>query len=166
MHPDIRPAAPADVPDLLRLIRELAVYEREPDAVQADEADLSAVLFPTEGTPTAFCHVAEAGEGEQRRVVGMALWYLTFSTWTGRNGMHLEDLFVEPGHRGTGLGKALLATLAAVCAERGYPRLEWTVLTWNQPSIDFYESLGSRPQDQWMTYRLTDPALTEVAARS
>src|SRR5699024_9234909 len=130
---------------------ELAAYEREPDAVEATEADFAAVLFPAEGGPTAFCHVVEADEGNGtpaggRRVVGMALWFLTFSTWTGQQGIHLEDLYVEPEHRGSGLGKALLVTLAQIATERGYRRLEWTVLRWNEPAIAFYESLAALPQ--------------------
>lgn len=158
-HPDIRPATAADIPDILRLVHDLAVYEKEPDAVEATEEDFEAALFPTKGEPTAFCHVGEAGEGRERQVVGIALWYLTFSTWTGRSGMHLEDLFVEPRHRGSGLGKALLANLAEECRERGYRRLEWTVLRWNAPSIAFYESLGAQPQTEWETYRLDGDGL-------
>ena len=170
-HPDIRPATPADIPDILRLVHDLAVYEKEPDAVEATEEDFAAALFPKGRRPegrgasdegggaTAFCHVAEAGEGKDRRVVGIALWYLTFSTWTGRSGIHLEDLFVEPRHRGSGLGKALLTTLAEECRERGYRRLEWSVLRWNAPSIAFYESLGAQPQTEWETYRLDGAGL-------
>ena len=159
-HPAIRPATPADLPDILRLVHELAAYEREPDAVEATEEDFAAVLFPTDGEPTAFCHVAEGREG---RVVGIALWFLTFSTWTGRQGIHLEDLFVEPRHRGSGLGKALLTELARECRERGYRRLEWSVLRWNAPSIAFYESLGAQPQTEWETYRLDGDALDRLA---
>lgn len=158
-HPDIRTATPADIPQILRLVHDLAVYEKEPDAVEATEEDFAAALFPAKGSPTAFCHVAEAGEGKERRVVGMALWFLTFSTWTGRNGIHLEDLYVEPRHRGSGLGKALLATLAQECRERGHRRLEWSVLRWNAPSIAFYESLGAQPQTEWETYRLDGAGL-------
>ncbi|MBA4084480.1 MAG: GNAT family N-acetyltransferase [Kytococcus sp.] len=157
-HPDIRPATAADVPDILRLVHDLAEYEREPDAVEATEADFVAALFPAEGTSAA-CHVAVGGEGEERRVVGIALWFLTFSTWTGKNGIHLEDLYVEPAHRGSGLGKALLLTLADECRARGYRRLEWTVLRWNTPSIEFYESLGASPQSEWETYRLDGDGL-------
>ena len=153
-HPDIRPATPADLPQILRLVHELALYEEEPEAVEADEADFAAVLFPTAGDPGAFCHVVEAGEGSDRRVVGIALWFLTFSTWTGQRGIHLEDLYVEAGARGAGLGRSLLTTLAGVCLERGYRRLEWKVLRWNAPSIAFYESLGAQPQTEWETYRL------------
>lgn len=158
-HPDIRRATAADIPDILRLVHDLAVYEKEPDAVEATEEDFAAALFPTKGEATAFCHVAEAGEGSDRRVVAIALWYLTFSTWTGRNGIHLEDLFVEPRHRGSGLGKALLAELARECRERGFRRLEWSVLRWNAPSIAFYESLGAQAQTEWETYRLDGSGL-------
>lgn len=161
-HPDIRPATSHDLPEILRLVHELAVYEKEPDAVEADEADFAEVLFPVDGSPRAFCHVVEAGEGGERRVVGMALWFLTFSTWTGRHGIHLEDLYVDPGQRGSGLGKALLTTLAEVCHERGYRRLEWKVLRWNAPSIAFYESLGAKPQTEWETYRLDGPELSRL----
>ncbi len=155
----VRPATIDDVPRILELIHELADYEREPDAVEATTADLVAALFPPGATPTAFAHVAE-GDGE---VVGMALWFVTFSTWTGRNGIWLEDLFVRPAHRGAGLGRDLLAPLARVCAERGWRRLDWAVLDWNEPSIGFYRSLGAIAQDEWTTYRLTGPALTALA---
>lgn len=172
-HPDIRPATPEDLPDLIRLVKDLATYEKEPDAAVATEDDFRAALFPTGkgATPMAWCHVAEAGEGDvlrrdagaskgrDRQVVGMALWFLTFSTWTGRHGIHLEDLYVEPRHRGSGLGKALLETLAQECRERGYKRLEWSVLRWNAPSIAFYDSLEATPQDEWLTYRLDGDAL-------
>lgn len=170
-HPDIRPATAADIPDILRLVHDLAAYEKEPDAVEATEEDFTAALFPAKrrpeargtslegGAPTAFCHVAEAGEGKDRRVVGIALWFLTFSTWTGRNGIHLEDLYVEPRLRGSGLGRALLAELAQECRDRGYRRLEWSVLRWNAPSIAFYDSLGAQPQTEWETYRLDGDAL-------
>lgn len=163
-HPDIRPATPADLPDILRLVHDLAVYEREPDAVEATEADFTAVLFPTEDSPTTFCHVVEADEGGTRRVVGMALWFLTFSTWTGGNGVWLEDLFVRPDHRGAGLGRALMAAVAAVCAERGYARMEWTVLDWNQPALEVYRHLGAEPLQEWTTHRLTGTALRDLAA--
>ena len=154
----IREATPDDVPAILGLVCDLAAYEREPDAVRATEQDFHAALFPSDGSPTTFAHVAEV-DGE---VVGMALWYLTFSTWTGVNGIWLEDLFVQPAHRGTGLGRELLATLARTCVERGYQRLEWWVLDWNEPSIGFYKRLGAVPQDEWTTFRLADAALTEL----
>lgn len=172
----VRPATPDDLPEILRLITELAVYEREPDAVEGGVPELAAILFPDEGSPTAFCHVAEvevgagegggdraAGDGRGTKVVGIALWYLTFSTWQVRNGIWLEDLYVEEAHRGSGLGVALLRTLADTCVQRGYGRLEWCVLRWNEPSIRFYESVGARPQSEWETYRLTGDALTAFA---
>lgn len=156
----IREATPDDVPAILRLVHELAVYEKEPDAVEATEEHFTAALFPASGSPTTFAHVAEV-DGE---VVGMAVWYLTFSTWTGVNGIWLEDLFVEPEHRGSGLGRELLATLARTCVERGYRRLEWWVLDWNEPSIGFYRSLGAVPQDEWTVFRMDGDALATLGA--
>jgi GNAT superfamily N-acetyltransferase len=97
------------------------------------------------------------------RVVGTALWFLNFSTWRGTHGIYLEDLYVQPQHRGAGLGKELLRTLAAVCVERGYSRLEWSVLDWNTPSIEFYKAAGAVPLDEWTVFRLTDDALTDFA---
>ncbi|GGL38378.1 GNAT family N-acetyltransferase [Phycicoccus endophyticus] len=160
-HPasGVRPAVPEDVPHILRLVRDLAEYEREPDAVEATEEHVRTALFPEQGTPTTFAHVAEV-DGE---VVGMAVWFLTYSTWTGRNGIWLEDLYVDPVRRESGLGRALLAALARVCRERGYRRLEWWVLDWNTPSIGFYESLGAVAQGEWTTYRLDGAALTALA---
>ncbi len=157
MTQTLREATPADIPDLLRLVHDLAAYEREPDAVEATEEMYAAALFPGDGsTPTTHALVAEV----DGRVVGTAIWYLTFSTWTGVNGIWLEDLFVEPEHRGSGLGRGLLQRLAQLCVERGYRRLEWRVLTWNAPSIAFYLSLGSVPQDEWVEHRLDGDALT------
>lgn len=151
----VRPATAQDVTAVLRLVHALAAYEKEPDAVAATEDDFLAALFPEHGHPTTFCHVAEL-DGE---VVGIAVWFLSFSTWTGKNGIWLEDLFVLPEHRGSGLGKALLAALAEICVERNYTRLEWWVLNWNAPSIAFYESLGAVAQDEWTTFRLDGSAL-------
>jgi len=156
----IREATPDDVPAILQLVHDLATYEKEPDAVLATEAHFTAALFPETGTPTTFAHVAEV----DGKVVGMAVWYLTFSTWTGVNGIWLEDLFVQPEQRGSGLGRDLLATLAATCVERGYQRLEWWVLNWNEPSIGFYKSLGAVPQDEWSVFRMDGDALTSLGA--
>lgn len=156
----IRTAVAADVPVILELVRELAVYEREPDAVEATEEMLSLALFGPH--PAASCHVAVGSDGE---VVGFALWYVTFSTWKGLPGLWLEDLYVRPSARGRGLGKALLRTLAAVCVERGYPRFEWWVLDWNEPSIGFYRSLGAVPQDEWTVFRVDGEALVQLARR-
>ena len=154
----VRAAAPADVPVLLELVRELAAYEREPDAVEATEELLAAALFGP--APVASCSVALDDRGG---VVGFALWYVTFSTWKGRPGLWLEDLFVRPAARGTGLGRALLSELARTCVERGYPRFEWWVLDWNAPAIGFYRSLGAVPQDEWTTFRVDGDALRALA---
>lgn len=162
MHPAIRPATPADVADIVRLVRELAAYEREPDAATATGADFHRALFPADGHATTFAHVAEV-EG---RVVGIAVWFATFSTWNGGNGIWLEDLYVEDSQRGRGLGAALLAALAEVCVERGWRRLEWTVLRWNTPSIEFYRALGALPMSEWETHRMTGNALQQLAARA
>ncbi len=154
----IRIAMEADVPVLLALVKELAAYEKEPDAVLATEGDLYAALFGTD--PSAGCHVAElAGE-----VVGFALWYRTFSTWQGKPGMWLEDLFVRPEARGSGLGKALLVALAQETVARGWTRFEWWVLDWNAPAQGFYRSLGARPEDEWTVWRVDGPVLHELAA--
>jgi GNAT superfamily N-acetyltransferase len=150
----VRPAAPDDVPVLLQLVRELAEYEREPDAVETTEQMLNAALFGA--MPVASCHVALAPDGD---VAGFALWYVTFSTWKGRPGLWLEDLFVRPTARGSGLGKALLRELAGVCVARGYARFEWWVLDWNEPAHGFYRSLGARAEDEWTVWRLDGGAL-------
>jgi len=147
------------VPAILGLVQALATYEREPQAVEATEADFSTALFPQNQRPTAFAHVAVV----DGTVVGMAIWFVTFSTWLGSSGIWLEDLFVLPEHRGSGLGKGMLATLAAICAERGYGRLEWWVLRWNTPSIGFYDSIGGQPMDEWLTYRLDGGALEALS---
>jgi GNAT superfamily N-acetyltransferase len=154
----IREARAEDVPAVVGLVHELAEYERSAESCTLTKELLHAALFGPEAV--ARCHVAEvAGE-----VVGCAIWFLNFSTWRGVPGVYLEDLFVRPEHRGSGLGRALLAALAAVCAERGYGRLEWQVLDWNEPSIGFYRSLGAVAMDEWTTYRLDGDALTAFAA--
>lgn len=160
----IREATPADVPAILRLVRELAEYEREPDAVKATDESFLATMFPAKGDPTVFGHVAEIDGEDGPEVVGIAIWFLNFSTWTGTNGIWLEDLYVTPSQRGTGLGKQLLTRLAQVCVERGYRRLEWTVLDWNEPSIAFYRSLGAVPMEEWTTNRLTGDALAALGS--
>ena len=153
----IRPATAGDVPRIVELIRELADYERSLDQVTATEDDLHAALFAAQ--PAVFAHVAEAG----REVVGFALWFLNFSTWLGRHGIYLEDLYVTPAMRGRGIGKTLLAELAATCVRRGYGRLEWWVLDWNAPAIGFYRSIGAEPMSEWTVQRLTGPALSRLA---
>ena len=146
----IRPAVADDVPATLSLVRELATYERAASSVVATEADLAAALFGP--SPAVFCHVAE----EDGAVVGFALWFLNFSTWLGRHGLYLEDLYVQPAYRGRGLGKALLETLVGIARERGYGRVEWWVLDWNSPAQAFYRSLGAEPMDEWTVWRLTE----------
>ncbi len=158
---DIRPALPDDVPVIVRLVRDLAEYEKALDEVEMTEEQLAAALFPDGRDPATFAHVAEV-DGE---VVGMAVWFLSFSTWTGSHGIWLEDLYVAPEHRGLGLGQELLRTLAGVCVERGYHRLEWWVLDWNAPSIGFYESIGAVAQDEWTRFRLDGDALVVHASR-
>ncbi len=154
----VRPIRPDDVAAVVGLVRELAEYEKAAAEVRLTEQQLHACLFGD--SPALFGHVAEVG-GE---VVGMALWFLNFSTWRGTHGLYLEDLYVRPGHRGTGLGRELLRTLADLCVRRGYSRLEWSVLDWNTPSIDFYRAAGAVPMDGWTVFRLTDDALTTFAA--
>ncbi|MGK5554271.1 N-acetyltransferase family protein [Actinomadura kijaniata] len=154
----IRNATPEDVPEILRLIRDLAEYERALHEVRATEEQLNDALFGPE--PKVFALIAE----HEGRVVGFAVWFLTFSTWLGRHGIYLEDLYVDPEMRGQGYGKLLLAELARIADERGYGRVEWAVLKWNTPSIRFYESLGARPQDEWDVYRLTGDTIGELAA--
>jgi GNAT superfamily N-acetyltransferase len=149
----IRRVRPDDVPAVVGLVHELADYEREAASCLLTDEQLHAALFGP--TPALFGHVAEL-DGQ---VVGCALWFLNFSTWRGVHGVYLEDLYVRPAHRGQGLGRALLAALAAVCTERGYARLEWSVLNWNEPSIAFYRSIGAVPMDEWTTFRLDGVAL-------
>jgi GNAT superfamily N-acetyltransferase len=154
----IRRAVPADVPAIYRLIRELAEYERSLDQVTGTEEDLRSSLFGP--SPAVFAHVAE----HEGRVAGFALWFLNYSTWLCRPGIYLEDLYVTPELRGHGLGKALLAELAALCVQRGYGRLEWWVLDWNEPALGFYRSLGATGMDEWTVHRLTGQALRDLAA--
>ncbi|MDR8410847.1 GNAT family N-acetyltransferase [Nonomuraea sp. 3-1Str] len=168
----IRRATPDDVPAILGLIHDLATYEKAAHEVRATEEQLRAALFGD--APAVFAHVAtedtEDGEDEgghrTGEVVGFAMWFLNFSTWRGAHGVYLEDLYVRPDRRGGGHGRALLAELARICAERGYQRLEWSVLDWNEPAIGFYRSLGAAPQDEWTTFRLTDEPLRLLAERA
>lgn len=158
MTDPIRKATPADLGDILQLIRDLAAYEREPDAVYATVESLYGTLFGP--TPTAEAIVAEA-DGE---VVGVALYFTNFSTWSGRDGLYLEDLYVKPEVRARGLGKALLQRLARIAVARGCARVEWAVLDWNAPAIRFYRSLGAVPKDEWTVYRLDGDALAKFGA--
>jgi GNAT superfamily N-acetyltransferase len=156
----IRPATAADVPTIARLIRALAEYERLTHALEFDEESLRQHLFG----PRPYAEVLLAEDGGQ--VVGYALFFHNYSTFRGRPTMFLEDLFVEPAHRGKGHGKALLAALARLAIERECARLEWTVLKWNEPSIQFYNALGAKPLDEWTIYRLTGDALKGLANRN
>lgn len=153
----IRPATPADVPVVAQLIRALAEYERLAHAVVLDEARLTDHLFG----PRPYAEVLLAEDGGT--VVGMALFFHTYSTFGARPGLYLEDLFVVPEARGKGFGKALLVALARLGMERDCCKVEWSVLTWNEPSIRFYEALGARPQAEWQVYRLDAAAITALA---
>ena len=157
MNVILREARPGDEAGILACITALAVYEREPDAVHNTVEALTATLFGPE--PRAFAHVVE----RDGSIVGIAVWFITYSTWTGRHGIWLEDLFVLGSERGRGYGKALMQALAAVCVEREYSRFEWTVLDWNEPAIGFYRSLGVTPQSEWTTQRLSGEALSALA---
>lgn len=159
LPPGIRPAEVADVATIHDLICDLATYERARDEVKATPDQLRAGLFGP--TPAAYALVAEV-DGQ---VVGFALYFLSYSTWDGVHGIYLEDLYVRPEQRGSGLGTALLSSLATIAVNRGHTRVEWSVLNWNTPSIEFYRSLGAVAMDEWTRYRLTDEALAQLAAR-
>ena len=152
----IRPARPGDETDILRLIKALAEYEREPDAVETTAEGLRGHLFAAE--PRVFAHVAE----QDGRVAGIAVWFLSFSTWTGQHGIYLEDLFVDPEARGDGVARALVEALAAEAAARGCPRLDWAVLDWNEPAKGFYRRLGARHNTAWEPWRLDGEALAAL----
>jgi GNAT superfamily N-acetyltransferase len=154
----LRPARPGDEDGILECIRLLAEYEREPDAVRTTAGDLCQTLFGP--SPAVFAHVVE----KEGRIVAIAVWFLNYSTWTGRHGIYLEDLFVRDSERRLGYGRALLKALAAVCVERGYRRFEWSVLDWNEPSLRFYRSLGAVGMEEWTVQRLTGDALARLAA--
>ncbi|MEU8348800.1 GNAT family N-acetyltransferase [Streptomyces sp. NPDC048845] len=152
----IRTATADDVPAIAAMIRELAEYEKAGHEVEATEEHLHRALFGD--NPAVFAHMAET-DGV---VEGFALWFLNFSTWQGVHGIYLEDLYVRPGARGRGHGRALLAELARICDERGYGRLDWSVLDWNAPSIAFYRALGAVPMDEWTGFRLTGEPLRQL----
>jgi GNAT superfamily N-acetyltransferase len=155
----IRPAKPADVGTILRFVRDLAAFEREPDAVTATEAMLTAALFGEQ--PAAEAVIAErAGEP-----VGFALFFHNFSTWEGRRGLYLEDLYVTPEARGAGVGAALLRHLAGIAVDRGCARFEWSVLDWNADAIAFYRAMGAVGQEEWTVQRVSGDALERLAGR-
>jgi GNAT superfamily N-acetyltransferase len=154
---NIRAATPDDVPAIGQMIRELAAFEREPDAVKTTPAQLHDSLFGPDAVASALLALDKAGEP-----AGFALWYRTFSTWEGVPGLFLEDLFIAERERGSGLGRALLMALARIVVKNGWRRLEWNVLRWNGEAIAFYDSLGGEPLEDWMTYRLSGIALESL----
>ena len=175
----IRLATPDDVPEIVGMIRELAEYEKGLEQVRVTLEMLTGVLFGDEGgevptgnhlgRPAAWCHVVEHlddSEDPPRTLGGFALWFLNTSTWTGTHGVYLEDLYVRPHLRGRGYGTALLQTLAKVCLDRGYRRLEWSVLDWNEPALSFYRSIGAVAMDEWTVHRLSGEALVALATTS
>lgn len=155
----IRAATPADVATILRFIRDLAAFEREPDAVEATEESLHAALFGP--NPAAEAVIAEDGDA-----LGFAIFFHNFSTWTGKRGLYLEDLYVTPAARGRGVGTALLRHLAGIAVERGCARFEWSVLDWNEAAIRFYRSMGAVGQDEWTVQRVSGDALLALAGQN
>ena len=154
---EIRSATAEDIPVILSLIRELATYEREPNAVVATEDSLREVLFGSR--PAAQVLLASANT----EPAGFAVYFYNFSTWLARPGLYLEDLFVRPALRGKGYGRALLTRLAQIAQQRGCGRMEWAVLDWNDPAIQFYRKLGAEPMSEWTTFRLTSDGIAKLA---
>ncbi|MFM7013397.1 MAG: N-acetyltransferase family protein [Actinomycetota bacterium] len=156
----IRKAIKADAPVILELIHELAVYEKAPNEVSAQVIDIEQTLFSND--PKVFCDVVE----EDGEVVAMAIWFLNYSTWQGKHGIYLEDLYVRESARGKGYGKALLGHLAKKCVEEGYGRFQWWVLDWNEPAIEFYRAHGAVAMDEWTVFRVSGNELGELAKLS
>ena len=154
----IRYAVTEDAPRILQLIKDLAEYERAPLEAKATLEQIEETIFADK--PTAFCHVAE----EDGVVVGISIWFLNYSTWLGKPGIYLEDLYIDPAYRGKGYGLALLKELGKICVERDYERLHWWVLDWNEPSIEFYTSLGAVPMDEWTVFRVSGQALKKLGS--
>jgi len=154
----IRPAKVGDLPEILQLIKDLAIYEKAEHEVLATVEELERTLFGD--VPKVFAHVVEI-EG---KVVGIAIWFLNYSTWLGKHGIYLEDLYVQPEFRGQGFGLALLKELARICVERGYPRFQWWVLDWNSPAIEFYSAHGAVAMDEWTVHRITGDALKKLGS--
>ena len=154
----IRYATKADIPRIHQLIKDLAEYERAPLEAKATIEQIEETIFGDK--PVAYCHVAE----DNGQVVGISIWFLNYSTWVGKPGIYLEDLYVDPAYRGNGYGLAFLKELGKICVERDYERLQWWVLDWNQPSIDFYKSLGAVPMDEWTVYRVSGDALKKLGS--
>lgn len=156
----VRPAARADCAGLVSLVRELAAFEEAPDQVTLAEESLAESLFGP--APKVFAHVAELDGA----IAGMAVWFVTYSTWRARHGIWLEDLIVTASARGRGVGRALLGHLAGIAEAAGWARVEWSVLDWNDPAIGFYRHLGAEPMEEWTNYRLTGEALSALAAEA
>jgi len=154
----IREAKVEDVPSILQLIKDLALYEKAPHEVFVTEEQLQTALFGSD--PKVFAHVVDIDS----RVVGIAIWFLNYSTWMGTHGIYLEDLYVDPAFRGQGWGLKLLKTLASICVDRGYSRFQWWVLDWNSPSIEFYKSQGAVAMDEWTVYRVSGDALKKLGS--
>ena len=154
----IRFAVKEDSPQILQLIKDLADYEKAPNDAVATLEQIEETIFGP--SPSAFCHVAEV-DGQ---VIGIAIWFLNYSTWLGKPGIYLEDLYVDPAYRGQGHGLAFLKTLAKICVERGYERFQWWVLDWNEPSIEFYKSIGAVAMDEWTIYRVSGEALKKLGS--
>jgi GNAT superfamily N-acetyltransferase len=152
----IRPAKSEEVGEVLQLIQDLATYEKAPEHVEASKEDLLNTIFVKD--PRVFCDLVEV-DGQ---VAGMAIWFLNYSTWQAKHGIYLEDLFIKPEYRGRGYGKALLKHLAKICDEKGYGRLQWWVLDWNSPAIEFYKSFGAEAMDEWTVYRTSGQALKDL----
>ena len=152
----IRPAKQEDAGAILQLIKDLALYEKAPDEVKDTEKEILETIFAP--NPSVFADLIEI-DGQ---VVAIAIWFLNYSTWQGKHGIYLEDLYVKPEFRGRGCGKALLQHLAKICLERGYGRFQWWVLDWNSPAIEFYRSLGAEAMDEWTVYRLSGQRLKEL----
>lgn len=153
----IRLATIDDTDEILALIYELALYEKAPDEAKATREQIIESFFVDD--PKVFCEIVEV-DGV---IAGFAIWFLNYSTWQGKHGIYLEDLFIRPQYRGRGYGKALLKHLAAICEERGYGRFQWWVLDWNEPSIEFYKALGAVAMDEWTVYRVSGQALRNLA---
>jgi len=162
----IRPVRPGDEGQIVSMVRELAEYERAADLAIASEADFQEALFGS--NPSVFSLIAESHDPDSAigTVIGFALWFKNFSTWRGKHGIYLEDLYVRPEYRDHGVGQALLAELANICIDQGFPRLEWWVLDWNQPARDFYRHLGATALTEWIPYRVTEPELSRLAAKA
>jgi GNAT superfamily N-acetyltransferase len=154
----IRPAKVGDLPEILQLIKDLAIYEKAEHEVLATVEELERTLFGE--VPKVFAHVVDV----DGKVVGIAIWFLNYSTWLGKHGIYLEDLYVQPEFRGQGFGLALLKELARICVERGYPRFQWWVLDWNSPAIEFYSSHGAVAMDEWTVHRITGEALKKLGS--